>query len=607
MKFIKIEISSFCSISEANYDLDDQGLVVVRGKNADVGDGSSSNGSGKSTVVVDALCWVLFGKTTKGGSADSVTPGGDGKGTRVAVWVERDGQTFQITRHRKHSSMSNKIVVHKEGEDISRSTASENNKLVESILCITFDTFLYTTVLGPGSFRLSKLTDQGRREILEDITGTGVYEDAKLAARAKAKELTEQIRIDEVRAESKKAEYESLRSQSAQLTDANNNAREAHYKQVDIAKKSVSTAQEALDAAKKAQLALVEPQEVAQLSELEHMLADMQDRCIKLGTRKAKSSALLDHATALLTKATTQKSRVMGQELPCDHCGSVLNDDHIDKVIFERKHEVEGAKAELDSCTHLLDLSNARLNEISSAVHKIKSVQQDHANNVYMAQVSVTTAEQSLEQWNTYLDQVSNSPVVLATSLDKLEQIDETGDLYLAQYHTMLESLETSRKDLESANYWVTGFQNLRVTALESSLDFINSRLTHYSSQLFENDVTVSLTHRDGKITISVSTLGGTYESASGGEKDRVDICLAFALLDLARQCTNWGSNILVMDEIAVHVDSKGVQGLMKVVEDLVGDVASVYMISHNPIFEGYGDKTLLVTRVEGTSTISFD
>jgi DNA repair exonuclease SbcCD ATPase subunit len=61
------------------------------------------------------------------------------------------------------------------------------------------------------------------------------------------------------------------------------------------------------------------------------------------------------------------------------------------------------------------------------------------------------------------------------------------------------------------------------------------------------------------------------------------------------------------MDEIAVHVDAKGVERLMGVVESLVGNVESVFMISHNPVFDGYGDKNMVVTRRGGYSSISFD
>lgn len=599
MKFISIDIKNFCSIAEAQFSLTEQGLVVVSGKNLDT---EGSNGAGKSTAVVDSLCWAVFGKTTKGGSADSVTPGGGGRGTRVEVVFEKEGNTYSITRHRKHSKMSNKIVVLRDGEDISRSTAGENNKMVEDIVGITFDTFLYTTVLGPSSFRLSSLTDQGRRQILEDITGTSIYEDAKIAARARVKELAEKIRLAEVQSEAKKRELDSAIQQAKDMQRANDRIREERTRAAQQAREATQQAKEAYESAERAALQLKEPTDYAQLSALEGILVNLQAKAQKINLDYATAHASYEMANDLYNKAKNQESGV-----ECDHCGSHLTEQHMQEVVNIRASKSWACKKVVSDITQQVESAQAQINELTQTIADIKARHDAYRNELAVLNAQVKANEKTYQDWKAHYQKILDEPLELAADMDAVYNVDMSVCLYRSQLDNMVEDLEAARTNLEDAKFWVEGFQDLRVTALEGSLDFLNSRLSQYSSSLFGGEVDVNLVHQDSKITIKVSTMGGTYESASGGEKDRIDLCLAFALLDLARQCTEWGSNILVMDEIAVHVDVKGVERLMGVVESLVGNVESVYMISHNPVFDGYGDRNMIVTRSNGLSAISFN
>lgn len=603
IKFTGMEIDYFCSINHAVIELSDQGLVVVSGKNLDVpsdGGSVSSNGSGKSTAVVDTLCWALHGKTTKGGNADSVTPGGNGKGTRVRVGFLKDSDTYSISRHRKHGKMGNKIVVTKNGEDISRSTAAENNKLIAEILGISYDTFLYTTVLGPSSFMLSRMTDQGRKQILEDITGTSIYEDAKLAARENVKRANQELLVNKAKVDELERYTSSCIQQKATLQTQIDNAGNAFNDKLTAAQASFDGHTSALANLLQAGAILPEPAELIQISQLERMLPPLLDNA-------SSSSHALTSAKAeqrMLSVALHDLSNNEGQD-NCNQCGSKLTEEHLAKERSTRSKAVADKDGIIKELTDQHTTANARLNEIKIALQDLESKkaihdrqEASHAQSVARAQDAVAYAESALTEvkaWDPCAGLVST-----------MEDLDKSYAKYMGYLDEAKVKFTQSQKEVDDYTFWVASFQDLRVTALDGALDFINSRLVCYASQLF-GDVTVRLAHLDGKIVIQVSTLGGTYESASGGEKDRVDLCLAFALLDLARQCTQWGSNLLVMDEIAVHVDAKGVENLMTVVEQLVGSVESVFMISHNPVFDGYGDKSMVVTRSKGISTAALE
>jgi DNA repair exonuclease SbcCD ATPase subunit len=602
-KFLRLELESFCSIKSATVDLADQGLVVVSGKNLDTDPdgGTSSNGSGKSTAIVDGLVWPLYGKTTKGGNADSVTPGGNGKGTRAAVtYVADAGPTYEFARHRKHKENGNKIIITKDGEDISRSTAAENNKLILDILGISYDTFLYTTLLGPSSFMLSRLTDQGRKQILEEITGTKIYEDAKLAAREKVKVANQDLLVNKAKVDEIERYIATIAGQKDALQAQIDSAGAQFNNKLADAQASLDGHTSVLSNLLQAGSLLPEPAELAQIPQLEAMLPTLMEQ------ERAASSALSGAKAErrMLYESLCSLSNTDGQD-SCSQCGSELTAEHLKGERDSRSDAVNTKDDLVAALTKQHDAALSKDQEIRKALQGLNCKKSTYSSQTTRHTQDVTRAQDNVGYAETSLAAVKawDPCAGLAATMEGLvgSQIEYTAHLEAAAY-----AFSQSAKAVEDYTYWVSAFQDLRVTALDGALDFINGRLANYANQLFDK-VDVRLVNLDGKIVIQVSTMGGTYESASGGEKDRIDLCLAFALLDLARQCTQWGSNLLVMDEIAVHVDTKGVESLMTVVEQLVGSVESVFMISHNPVFDGYGDKSLVVTRSGGESTVSLD
>lgn len=603
IKFNRLDLEYFCCIEKASIGLSDQGLVVVTGKNLDEGqDGEDgyNNGSGKSTAVVESLCWVLHGKTTKGGNADSVTPMGNGKGTKGSVAFEDGSDSYTITRYRKHSKMGNKICVTKNGDDISRSTAAENNKLITDIIGISYDAFLYTTVLGPSSFKLSSSTDQGRKQILEDITGTSIYEEAKLAAREKAKQANQEMLVNAAKVDELERYLASYVTQRANLQAQIDSGSDLLRLRTAEAVKLVDSYKSNLDALAAAAPPTDEPTELLQIPQLEAMAVSVnkaeKDAYGLLVSAKAEHSMLL--------RSLQDLNGVEGKD-KCGQCGSDLTEEHLATERESRQRDVDSKYAEIIALQESHNKQEATSDSLTQALHNLNKAKNNHAYALSQHATQVSRIQEDLNRAQKALDDVAAWDPC-AGLVSALRDLDESHKLYEGYLQTACANLAKSKKDVDDYTFWVSSFQDLRVTAIEGALEFINSRLANYASKLFK-DMDLRLAHLEGKIVIQASVAGGTYESASGGERDRIDLCLAFALLDLARQCTQWGSNLLVLDEIAVHVDSKGVEDLMGVVGHLSSSIESVFMISHNPIFDGYGDKLMTVTKSKGVSAVTLD
>jgi len=66
------------------------------------------------------------------------------------------------------------------------------------------------------------------------------------------------------------------------------------------------------------------------------------------------------------------------------------------------------------------------------------------------------------------------------------------------------------------------------------------------------------------------------------GQKQRVDVCLAFAMHDLVSSKVKF--NLMVMDEAFDNLDAEGV-ATVNTLLDLRSKEKAVYVVTHNPMF----------------------
>ena len=68
----------------------------------------------------------------------------------------------------------------------------------------------------------------------------------------------------------------------------------------------------------------------------------------------------------------------------------------------------------------------------------------------------------------------------------------------------------------------------------------------------------------------------------SGGEKQKLDIIIQFAIRDMLCTFLGFSSNILVLDEITDALDVIGVGKIFDLISSQLQDVEATYIISHH-------------------------
>lgn len=130
MKILSVSLQNFASYKELIFDFADQGLTLIQGP----------NGAGKSTLA-DAIPWILFGKTAKGGTVDEVLswPGKETCVGKLDIFV--NNILYTITRSR--GTNKNDLYYEILGASIFRGKdLRDTQRIIDEKLGTTYDLYL---------------------------------------------------------------------------------------------------------------------------------------------------------------------------------------------------------------------------------------------------------------------------------------------------------------------------------------------------------------------------------------------------------------------------------------------------------------------------------
>ena len=122
--FKSIQIQNFRSLQNVSINLENQGIVIVRGIN-EYEDKATSNGSGKSSLF-EAIIYAIFEETSIG--EKDVSNRIINNGYKIILNFNIDGINYSIIR--KNEGKKSEVVLLKDNIDISARNKSDTNKLI---------------------------------------------------------------------------------------------------------------------------------------------------------------------------------------------------------------------------------------------------------------------------------------------------------------------------------------------------------------------------------------------------------------------------------------------------------------------------------------------
>lgn len=595
LKFKKIILHNFGSYGHAEVELNNKGICLVSGKNNYKKDNALSNGSGKS-FLWSGICFALTGETISGLKTNLKNINIEDDNTcYTTVEFEENSDTYIVTRHVAPKS---DLKINKNGVDISGKGIRESEKKLGEVLPdLTKDLIASTIIIGQGMpNKFSSFSPSGRKELLEKLTKSDfMIEDIKQRVGARSSEVNKQLRDCEdgllIHTTQNKATESTLNLKLEEISKA---VKPDFIGQINELTERINNIQKDIDD-KTAQIKFYEEQESKANAELVKVL---EENTTELSVEKEAydnayrtcltEKTRLDSEIRSLTKTISSLKAVKdtcptcGQKLP----GAVKPDtSEQEKELITLNESLKQANEKLTECNTKHTAYQAQIkvkyeetinklkSQVAGAKHEKEAAQREltdfiHYQNKDKEQLNKLNYDK--DNWDKYYDKLQK----------EIEILQET----VAKNNATILLLEGSKQELLEHISVLRKMDNLikrdfRGYLLENTIKYVDQKAKDYSDIVFNTrELNVYL---DGN-ALDISYCGKMFDNLSGGEKQRVDLILQFAIRDMLNAYLNSGSNILVLDEITDFLDKQSCKAVMKLIEKELTTIESVFVVSHH-------------------------
>lgn len=634
MNFQSVEIENFGTIGRVKLPLSNRGLILVTGKNNDAAK-ANSNGAGKS-LLLDAFCWCIWGKTVREDKDDAVVNTRVGKNCRVQVLFSDDAGTFQVTRYRKHeeSTKPNDLTVFLGDVNISDDSMKATQTKIHEIMGLTFDTFC---ALMPGAGKnAAQMTDSVIKELLENML--------QITALAKAGKGTER-RLKKLR-----PQLHSLVHKISSLDEqiAKDQTRLAAYVQesekfADTQTVEVCTltqtlpAQEAAIVAAETQLG-VRKTAVAKLAKLAKTRLQVCDRhsLHRTSMSQIQKQGDIDLRQYVVREAelTTElrisrkaHARIDSLTSECESCVQPIPSTHKTQQLHEKADVIRELQAALIDLKIARDLTRTKLDE------KLATPQE----NITKCELEFFTLDAEVATLNTTVqigeEAAGRLPELRKaknSTLVRIKEVKTRESPYAAwivvteaELNTAEQDREVSKSELvelqkleQKLEFWKHAFSasGIRSFILNNVTPILNARADHYCDLLTDGEMKVDFstqttlqngeTREKFSINIAQAHGGSSYRSNSTGEKQRANLAVCFALSDLAEMHSQKRIDFRFLDEPFEGIDESGTEAVVAVLNEQRAKYPTVFVVTHQNHFKDVFPTEITMIKNNGMSRL---
>jgi DNA repair exonuclease SbcCD ATPase subunit len=567
IQFGNIIIEGFCSIPYLELNLGSKGITVIRG----------ATGEGKTTIL-SALVWGAYGKNLKGKSDVNTWEKYRPKnynGTKVEIYFGKDGKTHKITRCLKYKGEVNgakgkdRLIYEIDAVEVSEKNKGEIQALINADLGMSYSLFMNSILFGQGMKRLIQESSSDKKDLFEEIFELEYISKARDIAKGYYTEALREYNEISQKYSSSKEKKQSIQRMLDDLKKQANHVKNDLSSRVKVLEKKLS-----LLAKAKKENELKET--VTYKNRIEQRIQEARDNqkelLNKINDAKKKTRVSLEEFIGVIIKLLKR--------------GDIKNS-------LKRLMEVKKAFGDIerlqDKCSKLADkISNYRdkLEELRDQEYEANKVQRD---------IDLTKAEikklLSEKKAGVNMGLIKKYKTQLSTLSDKLQAIKS--------------EMEEKRSKVD--NYkWVMddplGNRGIKAFLFESSLDILNETLESYSevlgfSILFYVDI--QGVKKDFNTQIIMDGIEVSYEELSGGQKQLVNLAMAFAMNEVMTKAK--GINIAFLDEVFENLSSEYVDLVIGLIRKIYKD-KTLYLISHQESLPIPNARVLTVTRERGLS-----
>lgn len=613
MEFGRLHLKNFRSFHgehEIDFGGRDPGLYFLTGENT-AEPRLGSNGAGKSSLL-DAFCWALYGRTTRGLRGPQVCNWSAERGCEAALSVD------SLTISRGWSPNFIKV------DDGNESFTVTQEELERDILPLSYSSFLYAVVLGQfGSFFFD-LTPANKMVLLADVLNIDYWSDLSKQARQRKDDLAQQGMRIEGRIESLKDHESQLRDEIARYHTKSRQFRAEQQATIDRQERYLQ------DLRQKYQEVQHEIEQAT--ADLERLKRQRQQAERKLRDARTDYSQVherartLEQEKQLLLQQDQQWQRTLEKFNDvvdqCPYCYQKVDPAHIEKEKKTVKEERQKVFAELARVQTRLQeqhrhetTASQRVEEAQATLHNIDSL-------IAGAQQLRTSRSRTEAQLSS---QIAAAEKELAAERNREDVFIQEWRRYrhsladcLVERRQLVRELRTVQRESAKAEYWVEGFKSVRLFLLEETIRFLevetNNALTNLGLLDWRVRFSLQRETKEGAISRGFSVMVYSpanerevpWEAWAGGETQRLRLAGALALSSLVLNANGTSSNVLLLDEPSAHLDTEGMSDVLDALQYYAQHTnRQIWLIDHRSYdYAEFLDTVLVRKDRTGNSTI---
>lgn len=565
LTFTTMNVVGFCSIENLHIPLNPSCTILIK----------APNGKGKSTIL-SALVWAIYGKNLKGVSEvttwEKVRPK-DYQGVMVEVFFQKGEHIYKIIRCQKCNIVledgakgKDRLILMKDNEVVNVKGKNKLQDAINAELGLSYTLFMNSIMFGQGIKRLIQESNSDKKKIFEEVfdleflnIAKGIAMQDKNNLLAQANEVEHQSALLKKELEANKEAYFDLRDREKGFKEKiKSERRELKKDREDLTK---------------------------QLIKKQQQLKDEVEQSLKVKIKKHT-----DYVDVLKSKIKYNRI-VSGVSLP-DFVKKLKI--QLDKGHYKRAKEsvdiIYKAIINSDKLQEEYEDALGRLDELRTTNEKYKRLQKE-CDDIASDIADIDEELEKLKQ--------EKLKVMSPKYKEKLKEIRKTLRRVDEDYHN---------KELELENYnWLIndplGNNGIKAYLFDSSLDMLNRTLDKYSQVLgfrieFNIDLGTArkefftLIERDGQII--------DYDELSGGEKQLVNVAMAFAMNESLTMSK--GINLAFLDEVFESLSSDNVEVVTSLIRHTFAD-KTLFLITHLDSLPLSNTKILQVEKVNGLSS----
>lgn len=567
IQFGNIIIEGFCSIPYLELNLGSRGITIIRG----------ATGEGKTTIL-SALVWAVYGKNIKGKSDVNTWEKYRQKnyhGTKVEVYFSKSGKIHKITRCLKYKGEVNgskgkdRLIYEIDAIEVSDKNKNDIQALIVADLGMSYDLFMNSIMFGQGMKRLIQESPSDKKDLFEEIFELGYTSKAREIAKGYYTKSLEEYNDIHQKYYSIKEKIQSVQRMLDDLKE------QSKHIKTDISSK-IRSLEKKLSMLAKAKKSNELKDTVTQKNLIEQKIQEAKDSQRELLNRindaRSKTKVSLEEFIGIIIKLLKK--------------GDIKNS--LKRLMGVKKAfgDIEKFQDKYSKISDSISSYRDQLEDIKDKEYESKKVQRDIDN--IEAEIKNLSSE---KKTGVNVSLIKKYKEQLSTLTDKLSDIEN----------------QMEEKKVVVDNYkWVMddplGNRGIKAFLFESSLDILNETLDSYSevlgfSILFYVDI--QGVKKDFNTQIIMDGIEVSYEELSGGQRQLVNLAMAFAMNEVMTKAK--GINIAFLDEVFENLSSEYIDLVIGLIRKIYRD-KTLYLISHQESLPIPNARVLTVTRERGLS-----